>query len=546
MSERALCRDYTRLALTTGKSLSGLLSVALAAAFILTGSVAAAAIQPTAGQSGSSIVYVNPTTGTTKGSGTAASPLKTIQVALDRAIPGTTIELAAGMYKGSLTTQTNGTASKPITIQGPPPQQGTATVFGNGHVFGIENSHYVLRGFSIDGEQAVENELPESGWPTDLNGATAFKDSVQPLVQDDRLIFIDAGATAPPVTGTVIDDMTLTGAGGECIRIRDNANNNVVTNSIIRWCGMFGKKRAGIFTFHNGEGVYIGTSPKSTTESNYSDDAAADNLVSDDTISTFGSECFDVKEHSHDNTMTGVTCEDNTEPTTDSGSNVELRGYDNLVSDSVISGSAGLGVKIAADSTADANGGNSIESNQLSNQAGSAFFDKPNTPDGEVCGNVMSGADASTTSAWLAPCPTPMPVPTGNPTTPSPPAPIASPPVERPTVTMLKHVAKTRQRHIRFRWSAPRGARAAETFQLRIRHGRSRHHLGSWRTPRSEHRTRATSHRLTATRGLTYCVEVRARSNTGRRSRWTRTECVSRIRPAPKRNRVDLAHRRSA
>jgi hypothetical protein len=545
MSERALCRDHTRVELTPSRWLSGLVAVAVAAGFVLIGSSAAAGVQVTAGQSHRSILHVNPTTGSTKGAGTSASPLKTIQAALDQAIPGTTIDLAPGTYNGSLTTRVDGTSSEPITVQGPPPQQGTATLYGNGHVFGIENSHYVLRGFSIDGEQAVENQLPERLWPTDLDAATAFKDSVQSLVQDDRLIFIDSGAKAPPVTGTVIDGMTLTGAGGECIRIRDNANNNVVTHSIIRWCGMFGKKRAGAFTFHNGEGVYIGTSPKSTTESNYTDDAAADNLVSDDTISTFGSECFDVKEHSHDNTMTGDTCEDNTEPASDSGSNVELRGYDNVVADSVIRGSAGLGVKIAADSSTDANGGNSVEANQLSDQAGSAFFDKPNTPDGNVCGNVMSGADASTTSAWLAPCPTSLPSPTGSPTTTPTPAPIASPPVVRPSVTMLKHVAKTRQRRIRFRWSAPRRVRAAETFELRIRQGRSGHHLGSWRAPRSERRTRATSHRLSAMQGFTYCVEVRARGNTGRRSRWTRRECVSRIRHTPRRNSIDLAHRRS-
>ena len=40
--------------------------------------------------------------------------------------------------------------------------------------------------------------------------------------------------------------------------------------------------------------------------------------------------------------MSGDICEDNTEPVSDTGSNVELRGYDNVVTRSVIGDSEGF------------------------------------------------------------------------------------------------------------------------------------------------------------------------------------------------------------
>ena len=88
-----------------------------------------------------------------------------------------------------------------------------------------------------------------------------FKTSIASLVSNDRLIYVDSGSRLAGVTGTIIDHMTLTGAGGECVRIRDDATNNIVENSTIMYCGMYPQVIAGKFAYHNGEGVYIGTSP---------------------------------------------------------------------------------------------------------------------------------------------------------------------------------------------------------------------------------------------------------------------------------------------
>ena len=126
--------------------------------------------------------------------------------------------------------------------------------------------------------------------------------------------------------------MFLTGSGGECVRFRNQTANGLVVNSVIQWCGMLG---LGVepdqYKYHNAEGVYIGTSPKSTTQPFYLNDTSNNIVVKDSTINTFGSECFEVKENAHHNRMENVDCGYNDEPLANQGSNVELRGDHNTV-----------------------------------------------------------------------------------------------------------------------------------------------------------------------------------------------------------------------
>ena len=351
-------------------------------------------------------LYVNPVQGADTAEGTQAAPLRTIQRALDRARPGAVIHLAAGTYHENAVTRVNGLPGARIVVEGP--ASGAATLFGTSHVMAIKNSYYTLRGFAIDGQEQVENRYPPATWPTQLPQIGVFKVSVASLVNDDRLIYIDSGSVPAGVTGTIIDRMTLTGAGGECIRIRDNATDNIVENSTIRYCGMYPQVNAGVFVYHNGEGVYIGTSPKSTTLSNYQDDQSSGNVVTDDTITTYGSECFDVKENSYGNALSNSKCADNVEPSQDQGSNVELRGYANTVDNDQLSASVGCGLKITADSSAEDLGRNNVMANTFSGQAAGALYDKSAGPPGRVCGNVVvAGDDPGDFSAhptWLSAC----------------------------------------------------------------------------------------------------------------------------------------------
>jgi hypothetical protein len=368
---------------------------------------AAAASSPAAAASTATNLYVNPVKGSDTATGSAPAPLLTLQAALNRVKPGTVVHLEAGTYDQNVVTKVAGLASDRIVVEGP--STGTATLFGTGHVLAIKNSYYIFEGFSIDGQRAVENREPVSSWPTSISSMASFKSSISSIVQNDRLIYIDSGSSTSSVKDTVIDHMKLTGAGGECVRIRNNATGNIVENSIIRYCGMAGVVQSGVFTYHNGEGVYIGTSPKSTNLTGAADDASAHNIVKNDTISTHGSECIDIKENSNHNTLSNSECSQNTEPLADAGSNVELRGYANTVENNSIFASAGYGIKISSDTLREDLGRNRIISNTFADLAAGALDDRSVAPSGQTCGNVVSGGTSpgnfTRIHGWSSVCP---------------------------------------------------------------------------------------------------------------------------------------------
>ena len=334
-------------------------------------------------------LYVSPA-GSDADDGSMGAPLQTIQAGLERAGPGTQITLAPGVYREKLQTVRDGTPDAPIWIKGPESGKDRAgryraIVYGTGRVFSVDHSHYVFDGFTIDGQEKLAN----TPFPTDLNTIDAFKLSVQAQVEDGRLIYVGAGEDSRDLTGITISNMFLSGAGGECVRLRNNAHANVVVDSVIQYCGMFGKgdddERA---TFHNGEGVYIGTSPNSDDQPMHDNDTSSRNLVVRNLIRTFGSECFNVKENAHDNVFEDNTCSANSEPVEFDGSNVELRGHQNVVRNNLISDSAGYSVKIASDEDFDA-GGNVVENNQLSSSR-VALKLETKSAQGPICGNDVA------------------------------------------------------------------------------------------------------------------------------------------------------------
>jgi hypothetical protein len=335
------------------------------------------------------MLYVDPTGGADTNDGSQGAPLRSIQTALTLANPGTQINLAPGVYREQLQTVRDGTQDAPIVIKGP--ESGTdragryqATLYGTGRIVSVDHSWYRFEGFTIDGQEKLAN-VP---FPTVLAGIDAWKDSVQPQVSDSRLIYVGAGEEVRDVTGVTITNMFLSGGGGECVRIRNNAHDNAVTDSVIQYCGMFGKEgdddRA---AYHNGEGVYIGTSPNSGDQPLAEGDGSANNTVARNVIRTFGSECFNVKENAHDNVFSDNTCSDNAETVEFSGSNIELRGYNNTIRNNSISNSAGFGLKIASEDRFD-KGGNVFENNRLAGAVIALELDT-DLPQGRMCGNTV-------------------------------------------------------------------------------------------------------------------------------------------------------------
>ena len=360
-------------------------------------------------------LYVDPSGRDTNDGTSAATPLATIQGALEKATPGTVINLAPGVYHEEPTTVRDGAPGAPITIKGP--ETGTdragryrAVVYGTGRIFNIDHSWITLDGFTVDGQE----QLATTPFPTDLRGIDAFKDSVADRVEDGRLVYIGSNEDVRDVTGVTVNNMFLNGAGGECVRLRNNARGNTISNSVVQYCGMYGKgggddgdtDRA---EYHNGEGVYIGTSPKSDDQPLPGTDTSANNVVSHNVIRTFGSECFNVKENAHDNVFEDNVCSDNAESVEFEGSNVELRGYANTVRNNEISDSAGYTIKIQTDGREYDKGGNVVENNRLSGSAAEVFKIKSSAKQGSICGNTVAGGelfntDGETPAGVTRPC----------------------------------------------------------------------------------------------------------------------------------------------
>jgi Right handed beta helix region/Protein of unknown function (DUF1565) len=337
------------------------------------------------------LLYVDPTAGADTNDGSEGAPLRTIQAGLDKAAPGTQITLAPGVYHEQLATARDGTPDAPITIKGPESGQDRsgryqATLYGTGRVVSVNHSYYRFEGFTIDGQE----QLATVPLPTDLAAIDAFKNSVQPRVTDSRLIYVGADDNTRDLTGVTITNMFLSGAGGECVRLRNNAHDNAITDSVIQYCGMFGKAddHDDRTAYHNGEGVYIGTSPNSDDQPMHENDGSSNNTVARNLIRTFGSECLNVKENAHDNVFSDNTCSDNAESVEFSGSNIELRGFNNVVRNNSIANSAGFGLKIASEDQYD-KGGNTFENNRLVGAVIALELDT-NLPQGRMCGNTVN------------------------------------------------------------------------------------------------------------------------------------------------------------
>lgn len=338
--------------------------------------------------------YVSPE-GNDQATGAGPSTaFKTIQHALDVAKPGTVIVLAPGSYHEMLTTKVNGTKSQPITIKGPddandPNSQHKTVLYGTGRIVNINHNYYHLEGFAIDGQE----RLASSPYPTDPSLMNAYKDAHQSQIKDGRLIYIGSADSAKDVTGTSISNMFLQGAGGECVRLRNDTTQTIITDSRIQYCGLFAKKDGDDrYVYHNGEGVYIGTSPKSDNQPAADNDTSNHNTVSDNVINTFGSECVDIKENAHDNFVENNQCGYNLEPLIYDGSNLEVRGDHNTIAGNTIHTSAGWNIKLVSDSSKYDKGGNQIENNRLSGAAGNTnVYVKQELSKITFCGNILDG-----------------------------------------------------------------------------------------------------------------------------------------------------------
>lgn len=307
--------------------------------------------------------HVSPA-GADTNAGTAASPFKTIQKAIDSAMPGDIVRLGDGVYLQNAITKRNGQPGAPITITG----ARTAVVKGSGgsRIFEINHDYIVLSGFTLDGK-----------WGSGTSTAD----------YRDKTLYIIGKDPREGVTGVRITGMKITNAAGECVRLRYFSTNNEIDNNEIGPCGVDD------FQFNgggkNGEGIYVGTAPEQRGMNGAptaDPDISKNNRIHSNTIDTQGGECVDVKEDATENIVENNICRGSKDP---DSAGLDSRGNNNVFRGNTVEGSVGAGVRVGGD-TRLYGIDNTITGNTLINNrvGGIKFMAHPQRL---VCGNIMSG-----------------------------------------------------------------------------------------------------------------------------------------------------------
>lgn len=256
--------------------------------------------------------YVSPVGLDDPASGSSeAAPFKTLQYALDRVPCGSTIRLAAGIYTEDIDVNRADCLSSPtpLLVSGPP----EAILVGAGDTYIVEvlTGNIEFNGFTMDGEYT----------PGDYR---------------KKLVYVNAEG----VNRLSLIGLTLRNAREECVRLRLNAQHNVIANNRFERCG----REGGGSTGDNREAIYIGT-----TASQLENDQSAYNWVMGNTFNEgipdgTGSECVDIKGSAHHNVVENNRCFFQSSDPESGGINVE--GAENLIINNLVEGNAGSGIRL--------------------------------------------------------------------------------------------------------------------------------------------------------------------------------------------------------
>lgn len=203
------------------------------------------------------------------GDGSEQRPFGTIADALAKAGPGDVVLVGPGEYHGAIHSIRAGQAERPIRLIG----NGAKLIgdgFDEGRLLEITHDYITLERFELTGA--------------------------------DKLVWVQQAR------GVRILGNTLSGAGGECVRINYMATYNEVGGNTISDCGKVN------FTYpagnhKNGEGIYLGTAPEQTAAKNPTPDpdTTSFNWIHDNTVQT-RAECVDIKEAATANLVQANRC----------------------------------------------------------------------------------------------------------------------------------------------------------------------------------------------------------------------------------------------
>ena len=161
--------------------------------------------------------------------------------------------------------------------------------------------------------------------------------------------------------------------------------------------------------YHNGEGVYIGTSPKLGRPADVRQrHQLAQPSSSGNTITHVRVGVLRRQGERARQPVGGQRLQRQRRDDDFVGSNVELRGYGNIVRNNQISDSAGYTVKIQSDGDEYDHGGNVVEATRSPARRRETLKIKSKATQGRICGNEIIGQPASVdgdfTGDLAAPC----------------------------------------------------------------------------------------------------------------------------------------------
>lgn len=331
-------------------------------------------------------LYVAPTGDDAASGREPQVPLRRVQTAIDRALPGDVIHLSPGRYDEDLTTVRDGRAEAPITLTGP--RDAVVVGAGGARVVQVEHDHVTLQGFSIDGLAGA-----------DANARASYR---------DKLVYAQGTSPRAGVTGLRVVGMRLANAGGECVRLRYFAVGNELRDNDVGPCGLYDFRFGG--GSENGQGIYVGTALEQLADGKNPTpdrDESTDNVVRDNRIRTAGAECIALKEAADRNVVSGNVCSGTV---VRDSAGLDVRSSGNRVTGNELYDHAGAGLRLGGASDRDGID-NDVTANAIHDNAGAALR-AMRGPQRRVCGNALSAnrggdveGDAATGVVPSAPCP---------------------------------------------------------------------------------------------------------------------------------------------